>query len=159
MGWNIPFLENNSNNHKCLYKFKTESAFMLTWSCLFSLKHSEFSSVQFSRSVVSDSLQPHESQHARPPCPSPTPGVDPNSCPWGEYAIGTALLSSGGRWGSTCNLSEACSVALVVKGLCQESQLSLVTVNLVFFLCLFWTPFSYKQVSQEEKKGRGRGFK
>ena len=32
-------------------------------------------SVQFSRSVVSDSLQPHESQHARPPCPSPTPGV------------------------------------------------------------------------------------
>ena len=33
------------------------------------------SSVQFSRSVVSDSLRPHESQHARPPCPSPTPGV------------------------------------------------------------------------------------
>ena len=32
-------------------------------------------SVQFSRSVVSDSLRPHESQHARPPCPSPTPGV------------------------------------------------------------------------------------
>ena len=35
----------------------------------------QFSSVQFSRSVVSDSLRPHESQHARPPCPSPTPGV------------------------------------------------------------------------------------
>ena len=34
-----------------------------------------FSSVQFSRSVMSDSLQPHESQHARPPCPSPTPRV------------------------------------------------------------------------------------
>ena len=39
-----------------------------------------FSSVQFSHSIVSDSLQPHESQHARPPCPSPTPGVHPNSC-------------------------------------------------------------------------------
>ena len=38
-------------------------------------------SVQFSRSVVSDSLQPHELQHARPPCPSPTPGVHPNPCP------------------------------------------------------------------------------
>ena len=38
-------------------------------------------SVQFSRSVVSDSLQPHESQHARPPCPSPTPGVHSNSRP------------------------------------------------------------------------------
>ena len=33
------------------------------------------SSVQFSRSIVSDSLRPHESQHSRPPCPSPTPGV------------------------------------------------------------------------------------
>ena len=33
-----------------------------------------------SRSVMSDSLQPHESQHARPPCPSPTPGVYPNPC-------------------------------------------------------------------------------
>ena len=35
----------------------------------------QFSSVQFSHSVVSDSLRPHESQHARPPCPSPTPRV------------------------------------------------------------------------------------
>ena len=39
------------------------------------------SSVQFSRSVMSDSLRPHEQQHARPPCPSPTPGVYPNPCP------------------------------------------------------------------------------
>jgi len=38
-------------------------------------------SVQFSRSVMSDSLQPHELQHARPPCPSPTPGVHSDSCP------------------------------------------------------------------------------
>ena len=38
-------------------------------------------SVQFSHSVVSDSLRPHEPQHARPPCPSPTPGVYSNSCP------------------------------------------------------------------------------
>ena len=40
-----------------------------------------FSSVQFSRSVMSDSLRPHEPQHARPPCPSPTPRVHSNSCP------------------------------------------------------------------------------
>ena len=40
-----------------------------------------FSSVQFSHSVVSDSLRPHELQHDRPPCPSPTPGVHPNSRP------------------------------------------------------------------------------
>ena len=40
-----------------------------------------FSSVQFSGSVVSNSLRPHELQHARPPCPSPTPRVHPNPCP------------------------------------------------------------------------------
>ena len=41
----------------------------------------QFSSVQFIHSVVSESLQPHELQHARLPCPSPTPGVYSNSCP------------------------------------------------------------------------------
>ena len=41
----------------------------------------QFSSVQFNCSVVSDSLWPHELQHARPPCPSPTPGVHSNSRP------------------------------------------------------------------------------
>ena len=41
--------------------------------------------VHFSHSVVSDSLWPHESQHARPPCPSPTPGVYSNSCPSGQW--------------------------------------------------------------------------
>ena len=41
----------------------------------------QFSSVQFSRSVVSDSLRPYEPQHTRPPCPLPTPGVHPNSHP------------------------------------------------------------------------------
>ena len=41
----------------------------------------QFSSVQFSFSVVSNSLRPHESQHTRPPCPSPTPGVHSDSCP------------------------------------------------------------------------------
>ena len=42
-------------------------------------------SVQFSHSVVSNSLRPHESQHARPPCPSPTPGVYSNSCPLSQW--------------------------------------------------------------------------
>ena len=44
-----------------------------------------FSSVQFTHSVMSDSLRPHESQHARPPCPSPTPGVYLNSCPSSQW--------------------------------------------------------------------------
>ena len=52
-------------------------------------------SVQFSHSVVSDSLRPHESQHARPPCPSPTPGVHSNSCPsswWCRAAISFSVI-------------------------------------------------------------------
>ena len=52
-------------------------------------------SVQFSRSVVSDSLQPHESRHTRPPCPSPTPRVYPNSCPsswWCHPAIASSVV-------------------------------------------------------------------
>ena len=53
------------------------------------------SSVQFSRSVVSDSLWPHESQHAKPPCPWPTPGVYSNSCPssqWCHSAISSSVV-------------------------------------------------------------------
>ena len=52
-------------------------------------------SVQFSHSVVSDSLQPHELQHARPPCPSPIPGVHSNSCPssrWCHPAISLPVI-------------------------------------------------------------------
>ena len=51
------------------------------------------SSVQFSRSVVSDSLQPHEPQHARPPCPSPTPRVYPNPCPSSRWCHHPFILS------------------------------------------------------------------
>ena len=51
------------------------------------------SSVQFSRSVVSDSLRPHESQHARPPCPKPTPGVHSNPCPSSQWCHPTISSS------------------------------------------------------------------
>ena len=48
-------------------------------------KHQQILSVQFSRSVVSDSMWPHESQLARPPCPSPTPGVHSKSRPMSQW--------------------------------------------------------------------------
>ena len=54
-----------------------------------------FCSVQFSSSVVSDSLRHHESQHARPPCPSPTPGVQSDSPPssqWCHPAISSSVV-------------------------------------------------------------------
>ena len=62
-------------------------------TCLFPYKNP--SSVQFSHSVVSDSLWPHESQQTRPPCPSPTPGVYSNSCPssrWCHPAISSSVV-------------------------------------------------------------------
>ena len=69
------------------------SSFFLKILALF--KANQFSSVQFSCSVVSDSLRPHESQHSRPPCPSPTPGVHPNPCPlsrWCHPAISFSVV-------------------------------------------------------------------
>ena len=54
----------------------------------------QFSSVLFSYSAVSNSIQPHEPQHARPPCPSPTPRVHPNSCPLSQWCHPTISSSS-----------------------------------------------------------------
>ena len=65
------------------------------WFYKFWLYDIQFSSVQFFHSVVSDSLRPHESQHTRPPCPSPTPGVHPNpwqSSRWCHPAISSSVV-------------------------------------------------------------------
>ena len=66
----------------------------------------QFSSIQFSRSVMSDSLQPHELQHTRPPCPSPIPRVHPDSCslfPPAAWFSSVAQLCpiSWWHWGNT----------------------------------------------------------
>ena len=60
----------------------------------------ENGSVQFSRSVVSDCLRPHGLQYARPPCPSPTPGIYPNSCPssrWCHPTISSSVIPFSSR--------------------------------------------------------------
>ena len=59
----------------------------------FSSSSTYICSVQFSHSVVSDSLQPHGLQHTRPPCPSPTPGAYPNSCPLSQWCHPTISSS------------------------------------------------------------------
>ena len=66
----------------------------------------QFSSVQFSHSVVSDSLRPHELQHARPPCPSPTPGVHTVSCPSSQWCH-PAISFSVSHYPPAPNLSPA----------------------------------------------------
>ena len=77
------------NMHNCIYQlffYKFKMKIMHTYL---------YVSVQFSCSVVSDSLRPHESQHARSPCPSPTPGVHSDSCPWSQWchpAISSSVI-------------------------------------------------------------------
>ena len=63
-------------------------------------RESQLTWVQFSRSVVSDSLQHHEPQHTRPPCPSPTPRVYWNSCPlsrWCHPTISSSVIPFSSR--------------------------------------------------------------
>ena len=70
--------------------------------------------LQFSRSVVSDSLPPHEPQHARPPCPSPTPGVHPNPCPLSQWCHPTI---------SSSVIPFSCPQSFSASGSFQMSQL------------------------------------
>ena len=101
-------IESSKGTRTCFIKVRYEwncnlpsvcycwQSFSSTISHLLSLLQSvQFSSVQFSRSVVSDSLGPHESQHARPPCPTPTPGVHWDSHPlsqWCHPAISSSFI-------------------------------------------------------------------
>ena len=73
-----------------------------------------YQSVQFSCSVMSDSLRPHEPQHARPPCPSPTPGVHPKPCPLSQWCHRT--ISSSVPFSS-------CHQSFPASGAFQMSQL------------------------------------
>ena len=74
--------------HSLLWSTQSKA---LAWSI--KQKRLIFSSVQFSRLVISDSLRPHEPQHTRPPCPSPTPSVHPNPCPSSQWCHPTISSS------------------------------------------------------------------
>ena len=109
---------------------------------------------QFSCSVVSDSLWPHESQHASPPCPLPTPGVQPNPCPLSRWCHPTI---------SCCIVPfSSCPQSLPAAGSFQMSQLfswggqsigvsasaSVLPMNIQDWSPLGWTPF----VSRNQRK-------
>ena len=115
-------------------------------------------SVQFSRSVVSDSLQPHESQHARPPCPSPTPRVHPNSCAlsWCCHpAISSSVVpfsfpQSLPAWGSfpMCQLSTWGCQSIGVSA--SPSVLPMNTQD--------WSPLAWTGWTSLQSKGLSRVF-
>ena len=118
-----------------------------------------FSSVQFSRSVVSKSLRPHESQHVRPPCPSPTPGVHSNSCPssqWCHPAISSSII-----------LCSSCSQSLPASGSFPMSQLftwggwSIGLSALASVLLMNtqdWSPLGWTGWISLQSKGLSRAF-
>ena len=118
-----------------------------------------FSSVQFSRSVVSNSLRPHESQHARPPCPSPTPGVYSNSCPsswWCHPAISSSVVPF-----SSCPQSLPASESLPMSQLFAWGGQSIGVSVLASFLpkkSQGWSPSEWTGWISLQSKGLSRVF-
>ena len=117
------------------------------------------SSVQFSRSVRSDSLQPHESKHARPPCPSPTPRVHPNSCPlsrWCHLAISSSVVPL-----SSCPQSLPASGSFPMSQLFAWGSQSIGVSVLASFLPMNtqnWSPLGCTGWTSLQSKGLSRVF-
>ena len=115
--------------------------------------------VQFSCSVVSDSLQPHESQHARPPCPSPTPGVHSDSRPssqWCHPAISSSVIPF-----SSCPQSLPASESFPMSQLFTWGDQSTGVSALASFLpkkSQGWSPSEWTGWISLQSKGLSRVF-
>ena len=118
-----------------------------------------FRSVQFSRSVMSDSLPPHESQHARPPCPSPTPRVHPNSCPSSRWCH--PAISSSGIPFSSCPQSLPASESFPMSQLFSRVGQSTGVSALASVLPMntqAWSPLEWTGYISLQSKGLSRVF-
>ena len=119
----------------------------------------QFSSVQFSHSVASDSLWPHELQHARLPCPSPTPGVHSNSCPssqWCHPAISSSVVPF-----SSCPQSLPASESFSISQLFTWDGQSTGVSALASFLpknTHDWSPLEWTGWISLQSKGLSRVF-
>ena len=116
-------------------------------------------SVQFSRSVVSDSLRPHESRHARPPCPSPTPKVHSDSRPssqWCHPAISSSVILF-----SSCPQSLPASESFPMSQLFTSGGQSTGVSALASFLSKNtqgWSPSEWTGWISLQSKGLSRVF-
>ena len=116
-------------------------------------------SVQFSGSVVSYSLRPHESQHARPPCPSPTSGIYPNSCPssqWCHQAIPSSVIPF-----SSCPQSLLASGSFPMSQLFTRGGQSIGVSALTSVLPMntqYWSPLGWTGWISLQSKGLSRVF-
>ena len=117
------------------------------------------SSVQFSHSVMSDSLQPHELQHARPPCLSPSPGVCSNSCAssrWYHRAISSSVIPF-----SSCPPSLPASESFPMSQLFASGGQSTGVSALASFLpknTQGWSPLEWTSWISLQSKGLSRVF-
>ena len=116
-------------------------------------------SVQFSRSVVSDSLRPHELQHARPPCPSPTPGVYSNSCPsswWCHPTISSSVVPF-----SSCPQSLPASGSFPTSQLFASGGQSIgvsASASVLPMNTQYWSPLGWTGWISLQSKGLTRVF-
>ena len=119
----------------------------------------EITSVQFSRSVVSYSLWPHELQHTRPPCPSPSPEVHTNSCPsswWCHPAISSSVIHF-----SSCPQSLPASESLPISQLFTWGGQTTGVSALASFLPMKsqgWSPLEWTGRIPMQSKGLSRVF-
>jgi len=131
----------------------TEQQF--TWACCVLI----ISSVQFSRSVMSDSLQPHELQHTRPPCPSPTPRVYPNSCPlswWCHPTISSSVVPF-----SSCPQSFPASESFQMSQLFASGGQSIgvsASTSVLTMNTQDWSPLGWTGWISLQSKGHSRVF-
>ena len=113
----------------------------------------------FSCSVVSDSLQPHELQHTRPPCPSPTPGVYPNSCPlslWCHPTISSSVVPF-----SSCPQSFPASGSLQMSQLFESGGQSIrvsASTSVLPMNIQDWFPLGWTGWTSLQSKGLSRIF-
>ena len=129
------------------------------YETLFFKKQVHFSSVQFSHSVMYDSLRPHELQHARTPCPSPTPRVRSNSCPssqWCHPAISSSVVPF-----SSCPQSLAVSESFPMSQLFPWGGQSTGVSALASFFpknTQDWSPLGWTGCISLQSKGLSRVF-
>ena len=149
-----------------LFSFWRQSPFQKEICCLafcitpdFQMKQSTRCSVQFSRSVVSDSWQPHELQHTRPPCPSPTPWVHPNPCPlsrWCHPAISSSVVPF-----SSCPQSFPASGSFPMSKLFASAGQSIgvsASASVLPMNTQDWSPLGWTGMISLQSKGLSRVF-
>ena len=116
-------------------------------------------SVQFSHSVISDSLQPHEPQHTRPPCPSPTPRVYPNPCPssrWCHPTISSSVIPF-----SSCPQSFPASESFQMNQLFASGGQSIgisASTSVLLMNTQDWSPLGWTGWISLQSKGLSRVF-